>query len=103
MEVSGKVEFIGATQEVSATFSKRELVVTTSETYPQSISIEFNKCSLLDKVNVGDDVTVGINLRGRKWVNPQGESKYFNTIQGWKIDKSATAQAEQPVSEVLPF
>jgi len=102
MEVSGRVEFIGATQEVSATFSKRELVVTTSEQYPQSISIEFNKCSLLDKVNVGDDVTVGVNLRGRKWVNPQGESKYFNTIQGWKIDKSDVAKSPEPVQD-LPF
>jgi len=103
MEVSGKIEFIGMTQAVSEKFSKRELVVTTDEQYPQSISIEFNKCSLLDKANVGDDVIVGVNLRGRKWVNPQGESKYFNTIQGWKIDKSATVQAEQPVSEALPF
>jgi len=102
MEVSGRVEFIGATQEVSATFSKRELVVTTNETYPQSISIEFNKCSLLDKVNVGDDVTVGVNLRGRKWVNPQGESKYFNTIQGWKIDKADVAKSPEPVQD-LPF
>jgi len=102
MEVSGRVEFIGATQEVSATFSKRELVVTTSEQYPQSISIEFNKCSLLDKVNVGDDVTVGVNLRGRKWVNPQGESKYFNTIQGWKIDKADVAKSPEPVQD-LPF
>jgi len=102
MEVSGRVEFIGDTQEVSATFSKRELVVTTSEQYPQSISIEFNKCSLLDKVNVGDDVTVGVNLRGRKWVNPQGESKYFNTIQGWKIDKSDVAKSPEPVQD-LPF
>jgi len=36
-------------------------------------------------VAVGDAVTVGINLRGREWVNPVGESKYFNSIQGWQV------------------
>ena len=34
----------------------------------------------------GENVKIGINLRGRAWTNPQGETKYFNTIQGWYID-----------------
>lgn len=89
MEVKGKIKFIGATQQISDKFSKREVVVSTDEQYPQHISIEFNqdKCSILDKYSVGEDVEVGINLRGREWTNPQGESKYFNSIQGWNIKK----------------
>jgi len=92
MEVKGKIKFIGSTQQVSEKFSKREIVVSTDEQYPQHISIEFNqdKCAILDKYNVGDDVEVGINLRGREWTNPQGEVKYFNSIQGWNIKKEAT-------------
>jgi hypothetical protein len=92
MEVKGKIKFIGATQQVSDKFSKREIVVSTDEQYPQHISIEFNqdKCAILDKYSVGDDVEVGINLRGREWTNPQGETKYFNSIQGWNIKKEAT-------------
>lgn len=92
MEVKGKIKFIGATQQVSEKFSKREIVVTTDEQFPQHISIEFNqdKCAILDKYSVGDDVEVGINLRGREWTNPQGETKYFNSIQGWNIKKEAT-------------
>ena len=31
-------------------------------------------------------VKISINLRGREWVNPQGETKYFNSIQGWRIE-----------------
>ncbi len=91
MEVKGKIKFIGATQQVSEKFSKREIVVTTDEQFPQHISIEFNqdKCAVLDKYSVGDDVEVGINLRGREWTNPQGETKYFNSIQGWNIKKEA--------------
>lgn len=92
MEVKGKIKFIGSTQQVSDKFSKREIVVSTDEQYPQHISIEFNqdKCAVLDKYSIGDDVEVGINLKGREWTNPQGETKYFNSIQGWNIKKEAT-------------
>lgn len=90
MEVSGKIKVINATQEVSASFKKRELVVTTDEQYPQHILIEFHqdKCDLLNSYKIGEDIKVSINLRGREWVNPQGETKYFNSIQGWRIEKT---------------
>jgi len=90
MELTGKIKMIGAEQTVSASFKKRELVVTTDEQYPQSIMIEFtqDKCAFLDKYAEGDNVTVEINLGGREWVNPQGETKYFNSIKGWKIFKT---------------
>jgi len=89
MEITGKIRIINPEQQVSASFKKRELVITTNESYPQHILIEFaqDKCSILDNYNVGDDVKVGINLRGREWVNPSGETKYFNQIQGWSINK----------------
>ena len=105
MEILGKIRVINPEQQVSATFKKRELVVTTDEQYPQHILIEFNqeKCSILDKYKVGDSVEVGINLRGREWVNPQGETKYFNSIQGWRIQKQANVGAENvPATEPVP-
>ena len=88
MEVVGKVKVVSPEQQVSASFKKRELVVTTEEQYVQHILIEFaqDKCDLLNNINVGQEVKVSINLRGREWVNPQGETKYFNQIQGWKIE-----------------
>jgi len=87
MEVKGKVKVVNVEQQVSTSFKKRELVVVTDEQYPQFISINFvqDKCDLLNTVGVGDTVTVGINLRGREWINPEGEAKYFNDIQGWQI------------------
>lgn len=92
MEITGVIKFVGQTEQVKDTFKKRELVITTKESYPQHILIEFaqDKCSLLDNIQINEDVTVHINLRGREWVNPQGETKYFNQIQGWKIDKNST-------------
>ncbi len=90
MEVIGTIKIIGEIIEVSASYKKRELVVTTDEQYPQSIMIEFvqDKCDLLNNVTIGEDVKVSINLGGREWVNPQGETKYFNSVKGWKIEKN---------------
>lgn len=89
MEITGNIKHIGNT-ETFKDFRKREIVVTTEDQYPQHISVEFiqDKTSILDNYKAGDNVNIGINLRGREWVNPQGEVKYFNTIQGWKIEKT---------------
>ena len=101
MEVSGKVKVVSAEIQVSATFRKRELVVTTDEQYPQHIMIEFtqDKSDLLNTIAVGENVKVSINLGGREWVNPQGETKYFNSIRGWRIEK---LQAEAPAAPQMP-
>ena len=93
MEVQGKVKMVGETQTFGTNgFRKREVVVTTEEQYPQHIMVEFvqDKCDLLDNVSVGQPIKIGINLRGREWVNPQGETKYFNSIQGWRIESLQT-------------
>ncbi len=101
MEVLGRIKVINQPQQVSQSFKKRELVVTTDEQYPQHIMIEFtqDRCDLLNAFQVGEPVKVSINLRGREWVNPQGETKYFNSIQGWRIEK---AVAEQPAGMATP-
>jgi hypothetical protein len=103
MEVVGKIKVLGNTIQVSEKFSKRELVVTTDEQYPQHILVEFaqDKCDLLNGYSVGQAVKVSINLRGREWVNPQGESKWFNSIQGWRIDK-AEATTEGINAKAIP-
>lgn len=90
MEVTGKIKKIDETKTFGSNgFRKREMVLTTEEQYPQMLMIEFiqDKCDLLNNFNEGDAVQVNINLRGREWVNPQGETKYFNSIQGWRIEK----------------
>lgn len=101
MEVSGKIKVINAEQQVSASFRKRELVVTTDEQYPQHIMVEFtqDKCDLLNSYKVGEGVKVSINIKGREWVSPQGETKYFNSIQGWRIER---LQAEAPAAQMPP-
>ncbi|MFL0353441.1 DUF3127 domain-containing protein [Xanthomarina sp. GH4-25] len=89
MEVQGRIKLVGDTQTFGNNgFRKREVVVTTEEQYPQHIMIEFvqDKTDLLNNFQVGQQVKISINLRGREWTNPQGEVKYFNSIQGWRIE-----------------
>lgn len=89
MEVQGKIKVIGETKTFGSNgFRKREVVITTEEQYPQHLNIEFvqDKTDLLNSYQVGQQVKVSINLRGREWVSPQGETKYFNSIQGWRIE-----------------
>ena len=103
MEVTGKIKMIDQTKEVgSAGFKKRDVVVTTDEQYPQQILVQFvqDKCDLLNNFQVGESVKIDINLRGREWTNPQGETVYFNTIQGWRIAK---AQAETTSTQAPPM
>ena len=105
MEVQGKVKMIGETQTFGSNgFRKREVVVTTEEQYPQHIMIEFiqDKTDLLNNYQVGQQVKININLRGREWVNPQGETKYFNSIQGWRIEALQSESAPSDMPPVPP-
>ncbi|MEN8122941.1 MAG: DUF3127 domain-containing protein [Bacteroidota bacterium] len=114
MIVKGKIHVIGETETFGANgFRKRSLIIMTDEQYPQFINIEFvqDKCDLLDKAKNGMQVQVSVNLRGREWINPYGEAKYFNTIQGWKIVSEAKAKKQaakktpppQAEDDDLPF
>jgi hypothetical protein len=89
-KLTGTVKVLNNTVQVSEKFSKREFVVTdTSSMYPQDILFQAtqDKCSLLDAVQVNEQVEVSFNLRGREWTNPQGEVKYFNSLEAWRIEK----------------
>jgi hypothetical protein len=62
-----------------------------------------DKVDLLNNYDVGQDVKISINIRGREWKNPQGEIKYFNSIQGWRIEKlnNDPSSAEAPPTAPL--
>ncbi|MCR9181793.1 MAG: DUF3127 domain-containing protein [Flavobacteriaceae bacterium] len=105
MEVQGKIKMIGETQTFGNNgFRKREIVVTTEEQYPQHIMVEFvqDKTDLLNNYAEGQNVKISINLRGREWVNPQGETKYFNSIQGWRIENVAQENTATDIPPMPP-
>lgn len=90
MEVFGSVHHLGDETNVTPSYTKRELIVKSDEQYPQFILIEFGqgKCNeYLDKLTFGDNVKIGINLRGRLWTDPTTSiERCFNSVQGWKVE-----------------
>ena len=111
MEIQERIKQIFPSQKVGQNgFEKRDLVITTEEQYPQTIIIQFTqqRCDLLNNLQVGQNVKVYINIRGREWTNQQGEIKYFNTIEGWKIEVIQTTNVtyqqpvQQPVAQAAP-
>jgi single-strand DNA-binding protein len=89
MEASGKLRAIFDTKQVSERFTKREFVLElTDGKYPQSVLFQLtgDRCAVLDQFQVGDEVRLEFNLRGREWKSPQGDVKYFNSLDVWRIE-----------------
>jgi hypothetical protein len=94
MNTQGKVVAISQTIQVSDSFKKRDFVLEIAENpqYPQFVKFDLiqDKCELFDKIKVGQTIDVQFNLNGRKWTDPNGEDKYFNSLQAWKVIASGT-------------
>jgi len=103
MELTGTIKKISDLQTFASGFQKKEVVLLTEEQYPQPINVEFtaDKVDLLNAYKVGDKVKIHINIRGREWTSPQGEVKYFNSIIGWRMEKEAAADFNEP-TEAAP-
>ncbi len=87
MQLKGIIKLIKPIQQISATFSKREFVIETQENYPQTIQLELqgDRVDIIDSFTEGQEVECSIGIKGREWLNPQGETKFFNTITCWRI------------------
>lgn len=87
--ITGTLKVKFEEQKVSERFRKRDFVIQeNSSQYPQLISFQLvqDRCNLIDNFKENDEIRVFFNLRGREWKSPQGETKYFNTIEAWKIE-----------------
>ena len=102
MQLTGIIKVIKEEQTVSEKFKKREFILTdNSSQYPQYISFQLtqDRCKLIDGISAGDVITVHFNIRGREWTSPQGEIKYFNTLEAWKIDRNAQGAPQSQPAE----
>ena len=109
MEIQGRLLEIFDEMQVNDRFKKREFVIEYADNpqYPEYIKLECiqDKCNILDNFKIGQDVTVSINLKGRKWTDPKGEVKYFNTLQAWRIEPASdngNASSSQASAQTPP-
>ena len=115
MNIKGKLVEKFETVQITETFKKREFIIQENKNpeYPEYIKVELiqDKVSLLDSLNIGDEINVLINIKGRKWEDKEGNIKYFNSIQGWKIEsenenttqENQTENINKDSEEDLPF
>lgn len=101
MEVKGKVHEVGATQQVTDSFKKRDLILAIAEN-PQFVEyIRFeatqDRVNIFDNLAPGDDLEVSFNLRGRPWTSKDNVTTYFNSLVAWKINKLGSASSAAPV------
>lgn len=103
--ITGTLKVKFEEQKVSERFRKRDFVIQeNSSQYPQLISFQLvqDRCNLIDNFKENDEIRVFFNLRGREWKSPQGETKYFNTIEAWKIEAvNAAPQQTAGVSNTM--
>lgn len=104
-EITGKLIFKEATQQISEKFQKREFVIeVANEKNPQwndfvKIQLIQDRCDLLETIALDEEIKVYFNLRGRKWEN-KGQTSYFTNLEGWRIEKlQPEAIAGHPVPE----
>ncbi|MGX7590465.1 DUF3127 domain-containing protein [Candidatus Karelsulcia muelleri] len=112
MEIIGTVKEIFDLQVFKNNFKKREILIKTEEQYPQILIIEFilDKTKLLNSLKTDDKIKIFINIKGKKWTTKTGQTRFFNSIQGWKIEhltdtenkKQANNEFENEFDE-LPF
>ena len=98
MHSSGKLYATFDAQQVTQRFRKREFVLEIADNpdYPQYVLFQLtgDRCEKLDEFSVGDQIEIEFNLRGREWTSPQGETKYFNSLDVWKVSKAGPAAFE---------
>ena len=100
----GEIVRISPRRQVSDKFTVRDLVIRTDGDYPQTIIFQLTnaKCDQADNLQPGEQITVHFNLRGREWTSPQGEVKYFNTLDAWKVELAGQGHGTTPAQTSQP-
>jgi hypothetical protein len=101
-ELSGKLIEKYDTVQVSDTFKKREFVIEHVDNSSGKLFTDFIKfqltmerCALIERFNVNDELKVSFNIRGKRWVKDDRVS-YFINLEAWKIEKIAASSEEPP-------
>jgi hypothetical protein len=99
IDVKGVVETILDIQEFASGFKKQTLVIDTGGKFPQMVAIDFakEKIELLANIVEGQEVTVGVNIRGNEY-----NGKYYVSLAGWKLDAGANGTTGNDLDDV-PF
>jgi single-strand DNA-binding protein len=106
-ELIGNLIEIFPTQTFSKGFKKREFVIEIGDKYPKKIIFQLmqEKCNVIDSFSIGDEIKVSFNISGRDWTDRTGTTKYFNSLEAWRItgtgNKASTAEADPEFDSIF--
>jgi len=100
--ISGKIKFVDEVREFGANgFKKHQVVVETGDgRWDNPVPVEFTKdnIELSKKLKVGDQVQIQSRINGREWQGKDGITKWFTSINGYKISVENSDSQEDPSS-----
>lgn len=92
-ELTGKLVAKFDTVQRTETFKTREFAVEkTDEINGRTITnyVKFqcvqDKTTIIDRVNIGDDIKVYFNIKGTKW-EKDGKVNYITNLDAWRIEQ----------------
>jgi hypothetical protein len=102
-ELTGKLIAKYDTVQRTESFKTREFVVEkTDEINGKSIVnyVKFqsvqDKTTLIDRVNVGDDIKVYFNVKGSKWER-EGKTNYITNLDAWRLEQLLQSKNSGPI------
>lgn len=107
--ITGRLHRKFDAEQKTERFRMREFVVELAENprYPQFVQFQLtgDRCEALDAYDEGDEVRLEFTLRGREWKSPSGDTRYFNSLDVWTIERAAAGPMgdEPPPPEEPPF
>ena len=103
-ELTGKLLAKYDTIQRTETFKIREFVIEKSEEINGRTITNFakfqcvqDKTTIIDRVNVGDEIKVYFNIRGSKW-EKDGKVSYFTNLDAWRIEQVLKPGADKQAS-----
>jgi single-stranded DNA-binding protein len=107
LTIKGKITFVDEVREFGSNgFRKHQVVVETGDgRWDNPIPVEFIKDSieLSKELKVGDQVQIQSRINGREWQGKDGVTKWFTSINGYKITKESPQSDEDPSSSFETF
>src|SRR5664279_3517425 len=104
-ELTGKLVAKYDVVQRTATFKTREFAVEKSDdiggrmitNYVKFQSVQ-DKTSIIDKVNIGEEIKVYFNIKGSKW-EKDGKVNYITNLDAWKIEQVLQTVANKSETE----
>ncbi len=102
-EATGEIRAIMDTQQVTDSFRKREFALEIEDgRYPQTVKFQLvqDKTELLDDYEIGQQVRVQFNLRGREYTRKSdGATDYWTNLECWRIENADAVRDNAGPSE----